>query len=200
MAGLDLQRIASAGLAIVDKWGAEGLTIRAVAEALEVTPMALYHHVQNKSALVALVVETALRERPLPIPNGDDWKEDLWEQARWVHESMRAHPAVARLRLEYNVWTPAALTLGEHWISLWQRSGLDMERAAQAALASSLAVVGVVHHELVHRDFIPPDDTALSWLPKMRFIFDADIDAASGFELLVRSVIDGLYARLAGSE
>ncbi len=180
MAGLDIQRIAGASLEIVDQRGPEGLTIRAVAERLGVTPMALYHHVENKAALLALVVETALSEQPLPVHEGKEWKEDLWREAKWVYDTMSAHPAVALLRIQYNVWTPRALTLGERWSKLWLRSGLSDRAASQAALANPRAVVGLAHQEILTRDRQPPNEPRPSWVPKLGFLFESDLAPAAG--------------------
>ena len=80
---LDAARIAAAALAVADAQGAGGFTMRAVAEALGVTPMALYHHVEDKAALAALLVDAAIRQHPLPPPTGV-WRDDLWTIARWT--------------------------------------------------------------------------------------------------------------------
>jgi AcrR family transcriptional regulator len=196
MAGLDPQRIAAAGLEVLDERGAEGLTIRAIADRLGVTPMAIYHHVENKAALVALMVDRTMRDHHLPSPGGLDWKDDLVALARWLRESMMAHPGVSLLRQDYNVWTPSSLALGEHWVNLWLRSGLDFKDAVRAALASSLAVSGVVRQELLLQKFRPPDAASLSWLPNLRALFEDVPDRGSTFELVMRSLIDGLHSNL----
>ena len=108
MAELTLKRIAEASLAVADEQGASGFTMRAVADHLGVTPMALYHHVTDKAGLVAVLVDEAIAERPLPAPTGI-WQDDLWEVARWMRESTLAHPAVGRLRSAYHVWTRSIL-------------------------------------------------------------------------------------------
>src|SRR5689334_1582229 len=99
MADLDPNRIATTALSIADKHGVEGFTMRAVADALRVTPMALYHHVKDKAALAALLVDAAIREDPPPPPT-DDWSEDLWSMAKWMREGTLRHPVVAHLRRE----------------------------------------------------------------------------------------------------
>src|SRR5690349_12942228 len=105
---LDTDRIAAAALSVVDKHGVGGFTMRAVADALRVTPMALYHHVKDKAALASLVVDAAIRQHPLPPPLGA-WREDLWTMAKWIRQGTLAHPQVGHLRREHHVWTPAML-------------------------------------------------------------------------------------------
>lgn len=196
MAGLDLDRIAAAGLAVVDEHGPDGLTIKAVADALGVTPMALYHHVEHKAALVALLVDAAIKERPLPIPTGDDWRQDILEMARWTRVITAAHPGIGQLRTQYKVWTASSLTLGEHWVNLWQRSGLDASAAAWAAAASSVAIIGLVNEEMLFREFKPPDRQDLAWRPNLRMLYDAAPDPDDIFDVVVESVVDGIHGRM----
>lgn len=198
MAELDPGRIAAAALAVADARGVKGFTMRAVAEALGVTPMALYHHVENKAALAALLVDAAIGERPLPTPTGD-WRDDLWSMAQWMRDSMRAHPVVAHIRRAHHVWTGATLQMTERWLGLWRQSGLPLDKALVAATTSSLAIVGMANEEAIFRGLQAPAEAALSRLPNARMMFDAPHDGDAEFELLVRALIEGLHARLVRS-
>jgi hypothetical protein len=160
--------------------------------------MALYHHVQDKAALVALVVDLVLSERPLPAPTGRAWQDDLWEIARWSREITLAHPVFLHLRRQYQVWTPAMLTMGERWLNVWQQSGLPLDRAILAANTSSMAIFGAVEQEVIALERKPPSDDMLALLPNARAVLTADRDPPTEFELLVRSVLDGLHTRLQG--
>jgi AcrR family transcriptional regulator len=199
MASIDRQQIATAALAIVDEGGARALTMRAVADALGVTPMALYHHVDDKTALIALIVDQALNERPLPSPKGEGWKEDVLELARWMRRGMLRHPGIAPLRQEHRVWTPAIMSLGERWLGIWLQSGLPLEAAAEAAMTTLMAINGMVDQELALPAFAAPDDGDLSWFPNMRVALAGGRgrDRGAAFELVVRSVVDGVHGELA---
>ena len=198
MAELDTDRIAAVALALVDARGVAGFTMRAVADQLGVTPMALYHHVKDKAALAALVVEAATLERPLPAAAGD-WRDDLYAMARWMRESRMAHPNAGRLRNTYDIWTRSILQLTDRWMGLWRRSGLAHEAAARAATLSSLAISGFVDQELVIAEMAPPDAEMLAWLPNARLAFTSSGDRDAEFEMVVRAVIEGLHARAAAS-
>jgi TetR/AcrR family tetracycline transcriptional repressor len=195
LAELDPGRIAAAALAVADAGGASGFTMRAVAQALGVTPMALYHHVADKAALAALLVDAAISEHPLPPPTGV-WQDDLWTIARWTRDNTRAHPAVGPIRRAYRVWTSAALQITERWLSVWQQSGLPRDKALIAATTSSLAISGMVEEESLLGGMQRPTDAALSGLPNARALFNAKPNRDADFELLVRSLIEGLHARL----
>jgi AcrR family transcriptional regulator len=188
---LDTDRIAAAALRIVDAEGVRGFTMRAVAEALGVTPMALYHHVADKEALAALVIDAASREIPFPSPIGD-WREDLLAMARWSRRATLSHPGVGRLRSAYGVWTPSILQMTEHWVGLWRQSGLALDAAVRAANISSAAIVGLVGNEAARREMAIPDAAMLAQLPNARLAFAAKHDPVEAFETAVRALIDGL--------
>jgi AcrR family transcriptional regulator len=195
MADLDKDRIAAAALRVANKNGVDGFTMRAVAEALDVTPMALYHHVQDKAALVTLIVDTAIRKHPLP-QISNVWQDDLLSVARWTRQSLGQYPVVAQLRRLYNVWTPSMLQLTERWLSIWQQSGLNPTDAVLAATTSSMAINGLVKEEMVFRTLEHPDEKTLAWLPNVRTLFEAKPDRDAQFDLVVQALIEGLHARL----
>jgi AcrR family transcriptional regulator len=192
---LDLETIAAAGLAVADACGPKDFTMRAVADRLGVTPMALYHHVADKRALVELVVDGVIRERPLPAPTGE-WREDLWQMARWMREMTRAHPTVSHLRRLHQVWTPSVLPMTEQWFSLWRQSGLNFDDAILAGTVGSMAIIGLVEEEQLFLEMDLPTPDALATTPNARTAFQRNPDREAEFELVVRSLIDGLLLRL----
>jgi AcrR family transcriptional regulator len=143
MPRLDANVIAAAAWRVVDRGGLAAFTIRAVAEELGVSAMAIYHHVDDKAALARLMVEIGLSELPLAPPTGV-WHDDLCQMARWLRETRLHHPALPGLRRDFRVWTPALLKISENWVKLWVQSGLELDKALTAARASSQAVVGMV--------------------------------------------------------
>jgi AcrR family transcriptional regulator len=195
VAELDQNRIARAALAVAEERGARGFTMRAVAEALGVTPMALYYHVAGKSALVALVVEAAISERPLPAATGD-WQDELWELSQWVRDSARAHPEVSKLNAP-PVWTPTMLAAAERWTSIWQRSGLPIEQATRAASLSSQTIYGYVAAEARSQEIEWPGEESLAQLPNARLLYRSRQDPDAAFEIVVRALITGLHAQIA---
>jgi AcrR family transcriptional regulator len=173
--------------------------MRAVADSLGVTPMALYHHVKDKAALVGLVVDAVIEGQALPPPSGS-WQEDLLEMARWMRAITLVHPAVSRLRSKHHVWTTSIFPMTERWISVWQQSGLELRDALLAASATSSTIIGFVEQELVLQELAPPDASMLASFPNARMAFGPKRDGSREFELVVRSVIQGVHSRLAQSE
>jgi AcrR family transcriptional regulator len=197
MADLTRARIARAALAVADEHGASGFSMRLIAERLGVTPMALYHHVDDKAAVVALVVDEVIAETPLPSTTGN-WRDDLIALALWMRQSAMAHPAVGRLRNDYQVWTASIFPMTERWLSVWQQSGLGLDTAMLAASASSTAIIGFVEQEMIQGQTEPPDEKWLSSFPNARLAFsmEAKRDGAGEFALVLGVLIDGMHAAL----
>jgi AcrR family transcriptional regulator len=195
---LDVERIAAAAVAIADKHGVAGFTIRAVAKLLQVTPMALYYHVKDKAALAELAVTASIKEHRLSAPTGQ-WREDLCEMAFWIRRGALAHPALHELQRSYRIFTPDVLRLADRWLNLWKESGLDFKNVMLAASTSLAAIKGLVAEESLQSRRKPPDTEVSAMLPNARLLLRAGCEPKLTFELGVRSVIDGLYSRLSSN-
>jgi len=67
---LNRDSIARAALVVLDRQGATGLTMRAVASELGSSPMGLYHNVADRAELITLMIDVSLREEPMHAPLG----------------------------------------------------------------------------------------------------------------------------------
>lgn len=97
---LDRQRIVAEAVDLLDTAGLDGLTLRKLAQRLDVRAPTLYWHLANKAALVTAVAEEILRrEFPDPAPPGPDerWQDWLTDQARGLRRAMLAHRDGARV-------------------------------------------------------------------------------------------------------
>jgi len=193
---LDIERIATVGLAIVDELGPDALTMRAVAAKLDVTPMSLYNHVADKSGLVALVVDRVITECALPERTRSGWQEDLCVLGHWMRERFEAHPATSDLRRRYQVWSPAIMAIGEQWLQIWSESGLPPKAAQRGAATSAMAILGVLEERLSQPRVAPPEEPAMESAPHLRNYVAVSARLEDDFELLLRALVDGLYARL----
>jgi Transcriptional regulator len=70
------EAVLDAALRLADEQGLDAVTMHAVARRLQVTPMALYRHVDDKNALLDGLVEMLLTEYQLPRAE-DEWDERL---------------------------------------------------------------------------------------------------------------------------
>ena len=90
-AGLDVDRIVAAAVALADAEGLAGLSMRRVAAELGVGAMTLYTHVPGKGELVDLMLDSVLGELYGPEPAGD-WRARLTAVARANRDLFLRHP------------------------------------------------------------------------------------------------------------
>ena len=192
MARLSKEQIAAAALAVVDEKGSAGFTIRAVADALGASPMALYYHVKGKGELVRLVVSAVTREVPLPQLTGV-WRDDMLTMAHWSRNFVVRHPGVGELHRIYPVITPEILETQERWVRLWQCSGLDRRAAKRAADVSSIAIAGLIVYVSQFQQTGAPDQKSRAGKSGTTLL-GHDVEELYG--LVFAAIIDGLHASL----
>src|SRR5277367_1703272 len=100
--------VLTTALEIIDRDGAEGLSMRRLARALDRDPMILYRHAPNKAALLDGVTETVLAQ--LHVDSADpDWAGQLREVARRYRALALAHPHVVPLIVTRPLANPLGL-------------------------------------------------------------------------------------------
>ncbi|MFF9568054.1 TetR/AcrR family transcriptional regulator [Streptomyces sp. NPDC014685] len=87
-----MERIVRAGIHIADAEGLDALSMRRVAIALGTGTMSLYRHVASKDDLVALMVEAAMADVPLPDSPPLNWRHGLERAAYRDWELYHLHP------------------------------------------------------------------------------------------------------------
>lgn len=100
--------VLAAALEILDRDGAEGLSMRRLARALNRDPMILYRHAPNKAALLDGVAEIVLAQLQVD-PADPDWAAQLRAIARDYRRLALAHPHVVPLLVTRPLATPLAL-------------------------------------------------------------------------------------------
>jgi AcrR family transcriptional regulator len=88
---LTIEEICTTALRLVEEGGVEALSMRKLAAELRVNPMSLYHHVENKEALIKILCTTADQRIKLPADDGSPWQEQLRRLAIAYHEHTRTH-------------------------------------------------------------------------------------------------------------
>jgi len=144
---LSRPRIVRAALQLVDEKGLAALTMRALANELEVSTMALYNHVQDKEELVDLMVDLMLGEVDTSVTEGD-WTAQLRALACSYHRALSAHQQLARVYSARVRIGPHGLTVIERAISLLLQAGYSPREAADAFFALYTYIVGF--HQIGH--------------------------------------------------
>ena len=102
-------RVLDATLDLASEAGLSAVTMRAVAERLEVTPMALYRHVGDKQGLLDGLVERLMAEITVPADAGDqEWRTVLRALARNIRAVARRYPDLFVLLFQRRAVTEGA--------------------------------------------------------------------------------------------
>ena len=194
-------------LAIVDAEGLDGLTVRKVAEAFGVTPMALYWHFANKEALLAAVGDAVVSS--LRLPDEDLPLEDYLREAMTsLVDAMRAHPSAAPLVAQQIMQAETGRDLTERFLDKLALGGFDVERsAAMAHYAMQIAMTLVSREPGAELAFKPEERQAVldhkratlaslpqDRYPRLRAAADAMIECGNSDEYYA----DGIAIFVAG--
>ncbi|MFG1673380.1 TetR/AcrR family transcriptional regulator C-terminal domain-containing protein [Micromonospora sp. NPDC049282] len=87
---LTRENIVDAAVILLDRHGVDGLTMRRLAERLDVTATALYWHVRTKDDVLDLAVDRIFGDVPIPA-GSDDWEENIRVLARGWRAAMLDH-------------------------------------------------------------------------------------------------------------
>jgi AcrR family transcriptional regulator len=128
---IDLSTVVEGALALIERVGVDGLTMKALAEELGVTPMAAYRYVDNKQALIELVVGTVLSRTVAPAEG--TWDERLWALMWGGFEEMGRYPGLSDYLYHGTITEPGRRLL-EHGVKLLEEGGMT---TADARLAYS---------------------------------------------------------------
>lgn len=90
---LTRRRVLQAGVALADAQGLESVSMRKLAQELDVDPMSLYNHVANKDDLLGGMADLVVGELDLTRSDAG-WKEALRVRVLTARETMLRHPWV----------------------------------------------------------------------------------------------------------
>jgi TetR/AcrR family tetracycline transcriptional repressor len=122
---LTAERILTAALQLIDEQGVEAFSMRRLAAALGVDPMAIYHHLPNKEAILAGLVPVVFAELHAPVAAEAAWQEQVCAFARAYRNLARAHPNfVLHLVSNAQLGANAALAANEQLFTALAAAGL----------------------------------------------------------------------------
>jgi AcrR family transcriptional regulator len=134
--------VLDASLAVIDRVGLHGLTIRALAGELGAAPMSLYVHFANKKELLDRTFEHLL-QRLVPPRLHSTWQAEFTAVCHQMRGELLAHPHWIDL-LTRVVVPPVALDVLDRFFDLMERDGFPPEKAMFAFSSAMSLVLGSV--------------------------------------------------------
>lgn len=214
---LSRQRIVDAALLITRRGGLGALSMRALADELGVSPMALYAHVADKDEIVDALLDDALARHAPPPPPSADWRAWMVDFAEQLHAFLVDRPELLDRYCRSPVGVAAALDRMEAALAVLVAAGFDDEGAVDVFATVQTVTVGFTTLELARRRARPAGRSGgpvagldqrsaqywpalFSTLPPERYprLVRARPDLAgftspARFHAVVRSLLDGLH-------
>ena len=197
---LSTERVLEAAVELADREGPEALTVRRLADDLQVHPTSLYNHVPSKEAILDGVVERLLAEADLP-QDVETWQSWVRAMAAALRGLARAHPGAFLVLTRRAADNPAAFRFSELGLASFERGGFPLRQAVQAVQAVSLAVLGLALNECPPPgDWVEPTPAQLQadgypHLARAAEELEAvDLDEDGHWNTLVEALVAGLEA------
>ena len=200
--------IVRAATHLLDEAGAAEFSMRRLAAALGVDPMAVYRHLPGKAAILHEVLEAAVAQLPLPDP-GSPWQERVRALCVAYRDLAHRHPGVFRQLYPYPRPIRAELVAREACFAALRDGGLAPADAARGWPLVLNYAAGFALDELAGWERLPDPESdphasllAEGDFPETRRLApemgrpDPEADFAFGLDVLLR----GLAARAGEGE
>jgi AcrR family transcriptional regulator len=136
---LTRERVLRTAVTLADRGGIESLSMRKLAQALDVVPMALYRHVANKDELLNALVDVVIGEIDPPL-EGADWKTTIRTRILSARRALLRHPWASGVMESRKTPTPVVLEYMDSMIGMFRTGGfsLDLTHHAMHAMGSRM--------------------------------------------------------------
>jgi len=205
---LTRRRVVETGLRLLAERGRDGVSMRALADALGTAPMSLYRHVRGKDDLLRAVVALVLERMDLVPPPGGAWTERVGAWMHTLRDQLRGSPAAVSILIEHGNYAPALLRATNTLLRILREAGFDGPDAVRASREIMWSTLGFVSAELRGPVFSPsfyvealrpledatrPDDVA-EIAAHMPHLLTRNLDEV--FDAIVRHLLAGLAMEL----
>ncbi len=126
---LNKERVLRAAVELADEVGVAALTMRKLAQRLDVEAMSLYHHVANKSDVLDGMVDVVFGEIELPSTDVE-WKTAMRQRAGAMRDALNRHPWAIGLMESRRNPGPATLRHHDAVLGCLRRAGFSVAMTA----------------------------------------------------------------------
>ena len=144
---LSRESVLAVALGMADEGGLDALSMRKVAQALNVEAMSLYNHVSNKEDILDGLVELVVSEIEFPALGGD-WRTSMRLRAQSAHAVLMRHPWATQLFVSRVNIGPNMLRYVDATIGCLREAGFSYPMADHAWNAIDAYVYGFTLQKL----------------------------------------------------
>jgi AcrR family transcriptional regulator len=156
---LSRERILLAAVELADREGLDALSMRKVAQELDVVPMALYRHVANKEEMLDGIVDLVVGE--IDPPETDlDGKQAMRRRILSARRMLQRHPWAARVIESRTDPTPAVIGYIDEMIGLFLAGGFSIELTHHALHTMGSRLFGFTQELFDDTPDVDPDAEA----------------------------------------
>lgn len=191
---LSRERIVEAALQLLAKGGYAAVSMRAIADLLCVTPMALYNHVDGKKDLLKSVADQLLSTAMFDCDDGA-WRAQVEHCFRELRRICLQHPALPELLKQPGAAPATVLEPMNVTVKALQQAGLDNTNALRCYFALVSLTLGQSAYQtfgpypgLSHENEVQSPSGSSDLSAKKAWDFDAS------FEFSLRLILDGVEA------
>jgi AcrR family transcriptional regulator len=123
---LSRERILGTAVAFADRQGVDSLSMRRLAQELDVVPMALYKHLANKEEMLDGMLDVVVGE--IDPPRTDtDWKTAVRERILSARRALLRHPWASRVMETRTQPTPVVMAYMDSMIGMFVAGGFSID-------------------------------------------------------------------------
>lgn len=204
--GLSRAQIIQTALAIIDRDGVAGLSMRKLGGELGVDAMAIYYYLPNKSALFDGVIEAVYADARLAeLPRTGTWREQLTDFVNRLRGAIRRHPNALPVVATRPAYVPSMLEFGEYALGVAMAAGFPAADAIDMVNCLATYTIGHVLAELgepVGGDTLAAEDITALLTPDAfpnlakAFADGYDYRPDAQYALGLEAMLDGFERRL----
>lgn len=155
-APLTKERILRTAVALADEGSAESASMRKIAQELDVVPMALYRHVQDKDELLDGMLDVVVGE--IDPPRSDvDWKTAIRERILSARRALLRHPWASQVMESRTEPAPTVLGYMDSMIGMFRIGGFTMDLTHHAMHVMGSRLMGFSQELFNDSSDVDPD-------------------------------------------
>ncbi|AVE41566.1 MULTISPECIES: TetR/AcrR family transcriptional regulator C-terminal domain-containing protein [Providencia] len=135
-------QILETALQLLETEGIDGLTMRKLADALNIKAASLYWHFSNKLSLVEGMADHIVAEVALNECDSDDWKSNLLKITTQLRKALLQHRDGARVFAGTYAISDNVLRINNALIKTFVQSGMSADKAASCTMTVFYFILG----------------------------------------------------------